>query len=33
MSNSNSVKGYNILAESCKVGYAANPKVEDFQVR
>ena len=24
----NSVKGYNILAESCKVGYAANPKVE-----
>lgn len=30
MSNSNSVKGYNILAESCKVGYAANPKVEDL---
>lgn len=26
----NSVKGYNILAESCKVGYAANPKVEDL---
>lgn len=30
LSNSNSVKGYNILAESCKVGYAANPKVEDL---
>ena len=28
LSNSNSVKGYNILAESCKVGYAINPKVE-----
>ena len=28
MSNSNSVKGYNILAESCKVGYATNPEVE-----
>ena len=26
----NSVKGYNILAESCKVGYAANLKVEDL---
>ena len=26
--NSNSVKGYNILAESCKVGYATNPEVE-----
>ena len=26
----NSVKGYNILAESCKVGYAANQKVEDL---
>ena len=26
----NSMKGYNILAESCKVGYAANPKVEDL---
>ena len=24
----NSVKGYNILAESCKVGYATNPEVE-----
>ena len=24
----NSMKGYNILAESCKVGYAINPKVE-----
>ena len=29
-SNSNSVKGYNILAESCKVGYATNPNVEDL---
>lgn len=26
----NSMKGYNILAESCKVGYAANPKVEEL---
>ena len=24
----NSMKGYNILAESCKVGYATNPEVE-----
>ena len=24
----NSMKGYNIIAESCKVGYAINPKVE-----
>lgn len=30
MSNSNSVKGYNILAESCKVGYAAISNVEDL---
>ena len=29
-SNSNSVKGYNILAESCKVGYAKNSNVEDL---
>ena len=27
---SNSVKGYNILAESCKVGYAAISNVEDL---
>lgn len=26
----NSMKGYNILAESCKVGYVENPKVEDL---